>query len=75
MTRLVCVSLSPFVFPASVIYNLDEDESQGGIAINLLPLMTHDQQHKSDTTQAAGVKKERSLLNTHDERSLMLLLL
>uniref|UniRef100_A0A672Q6L9 Fanconi anemia group D2 protein-like n=1 Tax=Sinocyclocheilus grahami TaxID=75366 RepID=A0A672Q6L9_SINGR len=26
----------PFVFPASVMHNLDEDESQGGIAINLL---------------------------------------
>uniref|UniRef100_A0A8C1GL33 FA complementation group D2 n=1 Tax=Cyprinus carpio TaxID=7962 RepID=A0A8C1GL33_CYPCA len=33
----------PFVFPASVMHNLDEDESQGGIAINLLPLMTQDQ--------------------------------
>uniref|UniRef100_A0A671QBV6 FA complementation group D2 n=1 Tax=Sinocyclocheilus anshuiensis TaxID=1608454 RepID=A0A671QBV6_9TELE len=51
----------PFVFPASVMYNLDEDESQGGIAINLLPLMTQDQQPKTDTTQPAGVKKERSL--------------
>ncbi|RXN03852.1 Fanconi anemia group D2 [Labeo rohita] len=48
-----------FLFPASVMYNLDEDESQGGIAINLLPLMTQDQQHKTDTTQPAGVKKER----------------
>uniref|UniRef100_A0A673HUZ6 Fanconi anemia group D2 protein-like n=1 Tax=Sinocyclocheilus rhinocerous TaxID=307959 RepID=A0A673HUZ6_9TELE len=54
----VCV---PFVFPASVMYNLDDDESQGGIAINLLPLMTQDQQPKTDTTQPAGVKKERSL--------------
>uniref|UniRef100_A0A672Q6K7 Fanconi anemia group D2 protein-like n=1 Tax=Sinocyclocheilus grahami TaxID=75366 RepID=A0A672Q6K7_SINGR len=49
----------PFVFPASVMHNLDEDESQGGIAINLLPLMTQDQQLKTDTTQPAGVKKER----------------
>lgn len=64
MTFRVCVSLSSFLFPASVMYNLDEDESQGGIAINLLPLMTQDQQHKTDTTQPAGVKKERSLLNT-----------
>uniref|UniRef100_A0A672Q9S3 Fanconi anemia group D2 protein-like n=1 Tax=Sinocyclocheilus grahami TaxID=75366 RepID=A0A672Q9S3_SINGR len=56
---LLCVSLSPFVFPASVMHNLDEDESQGGIAINLLPLMTQDQQLKTDTTQPAGVKKER----------------
>uniref|UniRef100_A0A8C1GME2 FA complementation group D2 n=1 Tax=Cyprinus carpio TaxID=7962 RepID=A0A8C1GME2_CYPCA len=59
MTPHVCVSLSPFVFPASVMHNLDEDESQGGIAINLLPLMTQDQQLKTDTTQPAGVKKER----------------
>ncbi|XP_043096952.1 Fanconi anemia group D2 protein isoform X2 [Puntigrus tetrazona] len=50
-----------FMFPASVMYNLDEDESQGGIAINLLPLMAQDQQHKTDTTQAAGVKKERRM--------------
>lgn len=64
MTPNMCVSLSPFVFPASVMHNLDEDESQGGIAINLLPLMTQDQHPKTDTTQPAGVKKERSLLNT-----------
>ncbi len=64
MTPLVCVCLSSFVFPATVMYNLDEDESQGGIAINLLPLMTQDQLHKTDTTQSAGVKKERSLLNS-----------
>uniref|UniRef100_A0A8C1VBP9 FA complementation group D2 n=1 Tax=Cyprinus carpio TaxID=7962 RepID=A0A8C1VBP9_CYPCA len=37
----------PFVFPAYVMHNLDEDESQGGIAINLLPLMTQDQQRVS----------------------------
>ncbi|XP_051568967.1 Fanconi anemia group D2 protein isoform X1 [Myxocyprinus asiaticus] len=48
-----------FVFPASVMYNLDEEESQGGIAINLLPLMAQDQQHKTDTPQPAGVKRER----------------
>uniref|UniRef100_A0A673HY95 Fanconi anemia group D2 protein-like n=1 Tax=Sinocyclocheilus rhinocerous TaxID=307959 RepID=A0A673HY95_9TELE len=59
MTLYVCACLSPFVFPASVMYNLDDDESQGGIAINLLPLMTQDQQPKTDTTQPAGVKKER----------------
>jgi len=53
----VCLCLSPFVFPVSVMYNLDEDESQGGIAINLQPLMT--QEHKTDTTQPAGVKRER----------------
>lgn len=48
-----------FVFPACVMYNLDEEESQGGIAINILPLMAQEQQHKSDTQQTAGVKRER----------------
>lgn len=47
-----------FMFPGSVLYNLDEDESEGGIAINLLPLMAQDQQHKTDTSQPA-VKRER----------------
>uniref|UniRef100_A0AAR2LHB3 FA complementation group D2 n=1 Tax=Pygocentrus nattereri TaxID=42514 RepID=A0AAR2LHB3_PYGNA len=36
-----------FPFPASVMYNLDEDESQGGIAVNLLPLMSQDVLHVS----------------------------
>ncbi|XP_017335367.1 Fanconi anemia group D2 protein [Ictalurus punctatus] len=38
-----------FPFTASVMYNLDEDESQGGIAINLLPLMAKDLLHKADS--------------------------
>ncbi|XP_073808860.1 Fanconi anemia group D2 protein isoform X2 [Danio rerio] len=48
-----------FMFPTSVLYNLDEEESEGGIAVNLLPLMALDQQHKTDTSQPAGVKRER----------------
>ncbi|XP_056316322.1 Fanconi anemia group D2 protein [Danio aesculapii] len=48
-----------FMFQSSVLYNLDEDESEGGIAINLLPLMAQDQQHKTDASQPAGVKRER----------------
>ncbi|KAL4655975.1 Fanconi anemia group D2 protein [Arapaima gigas] len=41
------IDLSPdlsgnFPFPAIAMYNLDEDESQGGIAINLLPLLAED---------------------------------
>ncbi|XP_057186897.1 Fanconi anemia group D2 protein isoform X2 [Triplophysa rosa] len=52
---------SSFVFPACVMYHLDEEESQGGIAINILPVMAQDQQHKSDTPQPAGVKRERSV--------------
>ncbi|XP_065498322.1 Fanconi anemia group D2 protein isoform X4 [Caloenas nicobarica] len=39
------VDLSPtvdgsFLFPVKFLYNLDEDESQGAIAINLLPLVS-----------------------------------
>ncbi|XP_075015247.1 Fanconi anemia group D2 protein isoform X4 [Calonectris borealis] len=30
-----------FLFPVKSLYNLDEDESQGAIAINLLPLVSH----------------------------------
>ncbi|KAA0722888.1 Fanconi anemia group D2 protein [Triplophysa tibetana] len=50
---------SSFVFPACVMYHLDEEESQGGIGINILPVMARDQQYKSDTAQTAGVKRER----------------
>uniref|UniRef100_UPI003AAD53E2 Fanconi anemia group D2 protein n=1 Tax=Centroberyx gerrardi TaxID=166262 RepID=UPI003AAD53E2 len=37
-----------FPLPPCVLYNLDEEESQGGIAINLLPLLTDDIQHKGE---------------------------
>ncbi|MCJ8729542.1 hypothetical protein PDJAM_G00107680 [Pangasius djambal] len=40
-----------FPFKASAMYNLDEDESQGGIAINLLPLMAKDLLHKADSNR------------------------
>ncbi|KAB5584153.1 hypothetical protein PHYPO_G00104140 [Pangasianodon hypophthalmus] len=40
-----------FPFTASAMYNLDEDESQGGIAINLLPLMAKDLLHKADSSR------------------------
>lgn len=42
------VCCSSFPFTVSAMYNLDEDESQGGIAINLLPLVAKDLQHKAD---------------------------
>lgn len=42
------------------MYNLDEDESQGGIAINLLPLMAQDVLHKADSRITAGQKNGRS---------------
>ncbi|XP_072238328.1 Fanconi anemia group D2 protein [Leuresthes tenuis] len=37
-----------FAFPARVMYNLEEEESQGGIAINLLPLMSKEVQNKGE---------------------------
>ncbi|KAJ8259796.1 hypothetical protein GJAV_G00173550 [Gymnothorax javanicus] len=37
-----------FPFPATVLYNLEEDESQGGIAINLLPLLAEDVRLKGE---------------------------
>ncbi|XP_058258381.1 Fanconi anemia group D2 protein isoform X2 [Hemibagrus wyckioides] len=43
-----------FPFTASPMYNLDEDESQGGIAINLLPLMAKDLLHKADSNRDSG---------------------
>ncbi|GAA6215791.1 Fanconi anemia group D2 protein [Lates japonicus] len=44
-----------FPFPARVMYNLDEEESQGGIAINLLPLLAKDIQNKGE--QQSQTKK------------------
>ncbi|XP_053932077.1 Fanconi anemia group D2 protein isoform X2 [Cuculus canorus] len=45
------VDLSPtvegsFMFPVKSLYNLDEDESQGAIAINLLPLLSQSERGK-----------------------------
>uniref|UniRef100_A0A8C7Y231 FA complementation group D2 n=1 Tax=Oryzias sinensis TaxID=183150 RepID=A0A8C7Y231_9TELE len=37
-----------FLLPPRVMYNLDDDESQGGIAINLLPLLAKDTQSRGD---------------------------
>uniref|UniRef100_A0A669QNT4 FA complementation group D2 n=1 Tax=Phasianus colchicus TaxID=9054 RepID=A0A669QNT4_PHACC len=39
-TELVFFSCSSFLFPVKSLYNLDEDETQGAIAINLLPLVS-----------------------------------
>uniref|UniRef100_A0A3P9ITR3 FA complementation group D2 n=1 Tax=Oryzias latipes TaxID=8090 RepID=A0A3P9ITR3_ORYLA len=38
--------ITSFLLPPRVMYNLDDDESQGGIAINLLPLLAKDTQSK-----------------------------
>uniref|UniRef100_A0A8C7G732 FA complementation group D2 n=1 Tax=Oncorhynchus kisutch TaxID=8019 RepID=A0A8C7G732_ONCKI len=46
LPHLVCPR--PFPFPACIMYNLDDEESQGGIAINLLQLLSDDLQHKGD---------------------------
>ncbi|XP_042263150.1 Fanconi anemia group D2 protein isoform X2 [Thunnus maccoyii] len=44
-----------FPFPVRLMYNLDEDESQGGIAINLMPLLAKDLQNKGE--QQSQIKK------------------
>lgn len=41
------------------MYNLDEEESQGGIAINLLPLLTKEIQNKGE--QQGQSKTPRSV--------------
>uniref|UniRef100_UPI0037E954F8 Fanconi anemia group D2 protein n=1 Tax=Semicossyphus pulcher TaxID=241346 RepID=UPI0037E954F8 len=42
-------------FPACIMFNLDEDDSQGGIALNLLPLLAKDIQSKGE--QQSQTKK------------------
>uniref|UniRef100_A0A3B3DEN6 FA complementation group D2 n=1 Tax=Oryzias melastigma TaxID=30732 RepID=A0A3B3DEN6_ORYME len=55
--------LVSFLLPPRVLYNLDEDESQGGIAINLLPLLAKDAQSKGDElTQVNKTQKRVSPL-------------
>ncbi|KAM7422523.1 hypothetical protein PAMA_010526 [Pampus argenteus] len=44
-----------FPFPVREMYNLDEEESQGGIAINLMPLLAIDLQNKGE--QQSQTKK------------------
>uniref|UniRef100_A0A8C2TGI3 FA complementation group D2 n=1 Tax=Coturnix japonica TaxID=93934 RepID=A0A8C2TGI3_COTJA len=40
LKSLSVFSCSSFLFPVKSLYNLDEDETQGAIAINLLPLVS-----------------------------------
>ncbi|XP_016536364.1 Fanconi anemia group D2 protein isoform X1 [Poecilia formosa] len=47
-----------FIFPACALYNLEEDESQGGIAINLLPLLAKETQHKGEQ-QRSQIGKQK----------------
>ncbi|XP_041744118.2 Fanconi anemia group D2 protein isoform X2 [Coregonus clupeaformis] len=46
-----------FPFPACMMYNLDDEESQGGIAINLLRLLSDDLQHKGELWSQTGKSK------------------
>uniref|UniRef100_A0A8C7V753 FA complementation group D2 n=1 Tax=Oncorhynchus mykiss TaxID=8022 RepID=A0A8C7V753_ONCMY len=49
-----------FPFPACMMYNLDDEESQGGIAINLLQLLSDDLQHKGELwSQTVNNKTQR----------------
>uniref|UniRef100_A0A8C7VBP3 FA complementation group D2 n=1 Tax=Oncorhynchus mykiss TaxID=8022 RepID=A0A8C7VBP3_ONCMY len=55
---LVCPRSFPF--PACMMYNLDDEESQGGIAINLLQLLSDDLQHKGELwSQTVNNKTQR----------------
>ncbi|XP_063797494.1 Fanconi anemia group D2 protein [Pseudophryne corroboree] len=42
------------VFPVKAMYNLEEDESQGAVVINLLPLLSHDIINKGCRTDNQG---------------------
>ncbi|NWS30507.1 FACD2 protein, partial [Polioptila caerulea] len=58
------VDLSPtvhgsFLFPVKALYNLDEDQSQGAIAINLLPLLS--QSELGRVTAAASSQSKRAV--------------
>ncbi|XP_005799947.3 Fanconi anemia group D2 protein [Xiphophorus maculatus] len=48
-----------FIFPACAMYNLEEDESQGGIAINLLPLLAKETQNKGEQQSQIGKQKQQ----------------
>ncbi|MGH0174593.1 UNVERIFIED_CONTAM: hypothetical protein FKN15_002092 [Acipenser sinensis] len=48
-----------FPLPAKAMYNLDEEESQGGIAINLLPLLAEDLQKGAQLSRPAQGDKRR----------------
>ncbi|XP_015243810.1 PREDICTED: Fanconi anemia group D2 protein isoform X3 [Cyprinodon variegatus] len=46
-----------FPLPAFAMYNLDEEESQGCIAINLLPLLANETQNKVDSQSGKQQKR------------------
>ncbi|KAE8611738.1 hypothetical protein XENTR_v10012579 [Xenopus tropicalis] len=46
-----------YIFPVKAMYNLDEDDSQGGIAINILPVLSKDMCSRG--AEQAANKEER----------------
>uniref|UniRef100_A0A3Q4GAA2 FA complementation group D2 n=1 Tax=Neolamprologus brichardi TaxID=32507 RepID=A0A3Q4GAA2_NEOBR len=50
-----------FPFPARAMYKLYEDEDQGGIAINLMPLLAKDIQNKGDRPHDKRIRRVSSL--------------
>uniref|UniRef100_A0A3B3UF77 FA complementation group D2 n=1 Tax=Poecilia latipinna TaxID=48699 RepID=A0A3B3UF77_9TELE len=57
-----------FIFPACALYNLEEDESQGGIAINLLPLLAKETQHKGERVSPLCLSPFFRLLRLCEEK-------
>uniref|UniRef100_A0A3Q3M446 FA complementation group D2 n=1 Tax=Labrus bergylta TaxID=56723 RepID=A0A3Q3M446_9LABR len=57
-----------YLFPARVMYNLDEDESQGGIVINLLPLLAKDLQNKGERVSPLCLSPFFRLLRLCEEK-------
>uniref|UniRef100_A0A7N8WSY3 FA complementation group D2 n=1 Tax=Mastacembelus armatus TaxID=205130 RepID=A0A7N8WSY3_9TELE len=55
-------------FPARVMYNLEEDESQACIAINLLPLLATDIQSKAERVSALCLSPFFRLLRLCEEK-------
>ncbi|KAM4740758.1 Fanconi anemia group D2 protein [Anableps anableps] len=48
-----------FPFPACAMYNIEEEESQGCIAINLLPLLAKETQNKGEQQFQIGKQKKQ----------------
>lgn len=48
---------SSFMFPVKSLYNLDEEESQGAIAINLLPLVSQSEHHGASAEMSNESKR------------------
>uniref|UniRef100_A0A8C5AFA7 FA complementation group D2 n=1 Tax=Gadus morhua TaxID=8049 RepID=A0A8C5AFA7_GADMO len=46
--------------PACVLFNLDEEESEGGIAVNLLPLLAREVQHRAEPWSSKTPKRQVS---------------